>query len=335
MSFSSLVKEELLRIQPEKQCCMLSELSALTQACASLRLSGGGRIKVVYETESAPVAKRIFLLLKKRLEISPALAFTRYKRLGGRRVSILTVPEAESRRLLIALHMLQESEEGAVYRGVPRAVMTRRCCRASFVRGAFLGAGAVVSPEKGYHLEFTSSESRAETLIKILEKSDIQSAAIQRRGAKVVYIKRGDDVVSALALMGAHTSLMEMENIRIQKEGRNQANRARNCDEANLKKQLSAGARQAQAIVAYSLKNSLGALPRELQELGRLRMLHPEVSLEELGQMLPEPLGKSGVNHRMRKLMAIIDTQPIDKDEENDQASIGFIGSNPPEPNAD
>ena len=318
MSFSSLVKEELLRIQPEKQCCMLSELSALTQACASLRLAGGGRIKVVYETESAPVAKRIFLLLKKRLEISPSLAFTRYKRLGGRRVSILTVPEAESRRLLIALHMLQESEEGAVYRGIPRAVMTRRCCRASFVRGAFLGAGAVTSPEKGYHLEFTSSDSRAETLMKILEKSEIQSAAVQRRGAKIVYLKKGDDVVSTLALMGAHTSLMEMENIRIQKEGRNQANRARNCDEANLKKQLSAGEKQAQAIIAYSLKNSLGALPKDLQELGRLRMLHPEASLEELGQMLPEPIGKSGVNHRMRKLMAIIDTRPIDKEEKND-----------------
>ena len=141
MSFSSLVKEELLRIHPEKQCCMLSELSALTQACASLRLAGRGRVKVVYETESAPLAKRIFLLLKKRLEISPTLEFTRYKRLGGRRVSVLTVPEAESRRLLIALHMLQESDEGAVYRGVPRAAMTRRCCRASFVRAAFLGQG--------------------------------------------------------------------------------------------------------------------------------------------------------------------------------------------------
>ncbi|MBQ4075761.1 MAG: DNA-binding protein WhiA [Clostridia bacterium] len=320
MSFSSLVKEELLRIHPEKQCCMLSELSALTQACASLRLAGRGRVKVVYETESAPLAKRIFLLLKKRLEISPTLEFTRYKRLGGRRVSVLTVPEAESRRLLIALHMLQESDEGAVYRGVPRAAMTRRCCRASFVRAAFLGAGAVTTPERGYHLEFTSAESRAETLMKILEKSGIQSSATQRRGAKVVYIKKGDDVVSALALMGAHSSLLEMENIRIRRDGRNQANRARNCDEANLKKQLTAGAKQAQAIVSYSLKNSLGALPRDLQELGRIRMLHPEASLEELGQMLAVPVGKSGVNHRMRKLMAIIEAQPENKDEVNDQA---------------
>lgn len=318
MSFSSQVKEELLRIPPEKPCCMLSELSALTQTCASLRLAGGGRVRVVYETESPALAKRIFLLLKKRMEITPVLEFARYKRLGGRRVSILTVPEAESRRLLVALHMLQESEAGAVYRGMPRAVMTRRCCRASFARGAFLGAGAVSDPEKGYHLEFTASETRADILVKILEKSGIQAAVTNRRGNAVVYIKKGDDVISVLALMGAHTALMEMENIRIRRDGRNRANRARNCDEANLKKQLSVGARQARAIVAYSLSHSLGALPKELQEIGRLRMLHPEASLEELGAMLPTPLGKSGVNHRMRRLMALIEPQSLNKEENND-----------------
>ena len=103
MSFSARVKEELLRIRPEKHCCMLSELSALTQTCASLRLSGGGRVRVVYEVENAPLAKRIFLLLKKRMEITPVLEFNRHKRLGGRRLAVLTVSEGDSRRLLIAL----------------------------------------------------------------------------------------------------------------------------------------------------------------------------------------------------------------------------------------
>ena len=107
MSFSSQVKKELFKILPEKPCCMLSELSALTQTCASLRLSGRGRVRVVYETENAALAKRIFLLLKRRMEIVPSLEFNRHKRLGGRRLSILTVSEAESRRLLITLHMLQ------------------------------------------------------------------------------------------------------------------------------------------------------------------------------------------------------------------------------------
>lgn len=335
MSFSAQVKQDLLRIKPDKHCCMLAELSALTQACASLRLSGGGRVKVVYEVESATLAKRILLLLKWRLEITPILEFARHKRLGGRRISVLTVPEAESRRLLIALRMLKESDEGAVYRGVPRAAMTRRCCRAAFVRAAFLGAGAVTNPDKEYHLEFVSSEARAETLVNMLEKSGVKAAVTKRRGADIVYLKKGDDVVSCLALMGAHNSLMEMENIRIRRESRNQANRARNCDEANLKKQLSAGAKQAQAITAYSLKYSLGGLPQDLQEIGRLRMLHPEASLEEIGQMLPAPLSKSGANHRMRKLMQMIGASANNEDEKNDQRESGFIENHPPEPDAD
>ena len=336
MSFSSQVKQELLRVRPEKHCCMLSELSALTQTCASLRLSGGGRVRVVYEVESAPLAKRIFLLLKRRMEITPTLEFRRYKRLGGRRVSILTVPENESRRLLIALHMIQESEGQMVYRGVPRTALTRRCCRCAFVRAAFLGAGAVSAPEKGYHLEFTSSEARAETLMKMLEKSGIQARTVDRRGARVVYIKRGDDVVSCLAMMGAHSALMEMENIRIRREGRNQANRARNCDEANLKKQLSAGEKQAQAIIRYSLRTGLGGLPRDLQDMARLRMLHPEASLEELGQMLIPPLGKSGANHRMRRLMAVIRENSTDHgDDSHAEAKIGSGGDHAAEPDAD
>ncbi len=306
MSFSAGVKEELLRTQPEKTCCMLSEISAFTQSCASLRLAGGGRVKVVYETENGALAKRIFLLLKKRLEITATLSFTRYPRLGGRRAYLLTVNEQDSRHLLVSLRMLREEEEGDVFRGVPRAAMTRRCCRAAFLRAAFLGAGAMNSPEKEYHLEFVTSMNRAEILTGILEKSGMPCGVTERRGNAVVYIKKGDDVVNALALMGAHQSLMEMENIRINRDSRNYANRARNCDEANLKKQLSAGARQAAAITAYSLKHSLGGLPRDLQEIGRLRMLHPELSLEDLGKQLSTPVGKSGANHKMRKLMNIV-----------------------------
>ena len=351
MSFSSQVKKELFRIFPEKPCCMLSELSALTQTCASLRLSGRGRVRVVYETENAALAKRLLQLLKRRLGIVPSLEFNRHKRLGGRLLFILSVPEAESRHLLVALRMLQENEGGPVFKGVPRAAMTRRCCRAAYVRAAFLGSGAVSSPEKEYHLEFTSTGTRTETLTKILEKCGIPALITARREAQVVYLRKGDDVVNCLALMGAHASLLEMENIRISRDGRNRANRARNCDTGNLKRQISAGERQAQAIVRYSLAHSLAGLPREMQELGRLRMLHPEASLEDLGQMLASPLTKSGVNHRLRRLMALVETnestdgsgtapsvfpnQSCDGDDSHDQADHGSVGHHAAEPGAD
>ena len=306
MSFSGDVKKELLRIMPEKPCCMLSELSALTQCCASLRLAGRGKFRVAYETENPALAKRIFLLLKRRMEITPQLEFNRHKRLGGRRLSILTVPEADGRRLLIALRMIQESEAGVVFKGVPRVAMTRRCCRAAFIRASFLGGGSVTDPNQEYRMEFISSETRSDTLMKILAESNIEAKAARRRDGEIVYLRKGDDVVSCLALMGAHHALLDMENTRISRDARNKANRARNCDEANLKKQLTAGETQAQAIVAYSLAHSLGGLPQDLQEIGRLRMLHPEASLEELGQMLDPPIGKSGANHRMRRLMELI-----------------------------
>ncbi len=336
MSFSSRVKEELMRVQPLKHCCMLAELSALTRTCASLRLSGGGRMRVVYETENSALAKRIFLLLKRRMEMTPQLEFKRHSRLGGRRLSLLTVPEADSRRLLIALRMLQEGENGTVYKGLPRAAMTRRCCRAAYLRAAFLGAGSISAPDRGYHLEFVSDPSRADTLVKMLEKSGIEPGIVNRREAAVVYLRRGDDVANCLALMGAHSAMMDLENIRINREARNQANRARNCDEANLKKQLSVGEKQARAIAAYSVANSLGGLPRDLQEIGRARMLHPEASLEELGQMMTPPVGKSGANHRLRQLMARIgENQKQNGNDVDDQADAGFIGRNASEPGPD
>lgn len=341
MSFSGQVKEELQRVFPEKHCCMLSELSALTQTCASLRLSGRGRVRVVYETENPALAKRIFQLLKKRMEITPGLEFNRHKRLGGRRLSVLTVSETDSRRLLTALRMIQESEAGMVYKGVPRAAMTRRCCRAAFLRASFLGAGAVSSPEQGYRIEFLSTETKTDTLLKILEKSGVEGHLSRRRDKDVVFIKKGDDVAACLALMGAHASLLEMENVRIRRESRNQANRARNCDEGNLKKQLSAGEKQARAIVGYSLAHSLAGLPKSLQEMGRLRMLHPEASLEELGQMLAKPLGKSGVNHRMRRLMALIENDVLEETTEdseerkNDQLYVGPASDHASDPASD
>ena len=169
-----------------------------------------------------------------------------------------------------------------------------------------------------------------------MAESNIEAKAARRRDGEIVYLRKGDDVVSCLALMGAHHALLDMENTRISRDARNKANRARNCDEANLKKQLSAGENQAQAIVAYSLAHSLSGLPADLQEIGRLRMLHPEASLEELGQMLSPPVGKSGANHRMRRLMQIIDGEKTQERKDlHGQADAGSDGRDPLDPDAD
>lgn len=308
MTFSEQVKQELVRLTPEKTCCMLSELSALTQACASLILRGAGRVQVRYSVENAPLAKRIFLLLKERLSIIPSVAYHINPRLGGRRIMTLTVPENEARRLLMALHMLRHDETGDVFHGVPRGALSRRCCRQAFLRGAFLGAGSMGNPEKTYRIEFVSaSPERADALRSILAKSDIVSGVTQRRGATVVYVTNGDQVADLLTLMGAQKALLQMVDIRIRRSSRGQANRAMNCDAGNFKKQLSAAEKQTKAIRDYSLNVGLVGLPQQLQEAARARLLNPDASLEQLGALLSPPLGKSGINHRLRRLMDIID----------------------------
>ena len=309
MSFAGDVKRELMHLQPEKSCCQLSELSALTQCCASLVLRGGGRMSVVYQVENVALAKRIFLLLKVRLHITPVIEYTHSPRFGGRRICMLTVPESESRKLLVNVRMLRQSETGDVLRTLPRSAISKRCCRNAYLRGAFLGAGSLLSPDKGYHMEFVaSSKERADALKYILDKSGVQHAQTERRGSTVLYFKRGDDIVSLLAMMGAGQSLMDMENARIRRESRNQANRAANCDQANTMKQINAAQHQAVRMEWYIRNAGVGTLPPDLLALIRLRLDNMEASLEQLGEMCEPRLSKSGINHRMRKLMKIIDT---------------------------
>lgn len=308
MSFAGQVKRELMHLQPEKSCCQLSELSALTQCRASLVLRGGGRMSVVYQVENVALAKRIFLLLKLRLNIVPAIEYAHSPRLGGRRICVLTVPESESRKLLVNVRMMRQSESGDVLRTLPRSAISKRCCRNAYLRGAFLGAGSLLSPDKGYHMEFVaSSKERADALKYILDKSGVTVSETQRRGSTVLYFKKGDDLVSLLAMMGAGQSLMDMENARIRRESRNQANRAANCDQANTMKQITAAQNQADRIRAYLKRNGDNPLSEDLRVLARLRLEHVEASLEQLGEMQELNLTKSGVNYRMRKLMKIIE----------------------------
>ena len=307
-SFAAGVRQELVRVPMGKPCCMLSEISALTQTSGHLGLRGGGRMSVSYRLEDAGVARRLFQLLKKRLGVNPTLHFTQTPRLGGRRVCVLTLSGEDAQTLLGALHMTETDEEGQTHlkRTAPRHPMTRQCCRRAFLRGAFLGAGTVTNPEKGYHFEWKAEDEHlCRQLLKLLEKCELPAHSYLRKGSQVVYLKGAQQIADALALMGAGQSVLEIENIRIRKQLRAAAVRAANCDEHNGERMLDAGQKQAEAIRQIMLKEGLYTLPKGLRELGRLRLENPDLSLKELGEMLDPPVGKSGVNHRMRRLMEI------------------------------
>ena len=221
---------------------------------------------------------------------------------------MLTLDDGDAQKLLLSLHMMEQDEGGGVTlrRTVPRHPMTRQCCRRAFLRGAFLGAGTMSDPEKDYHFELIAGEENLrQTLEKLLEKSGLPVHVHERKGKQVIYLKGCQQIADMLTLMGASKATMELENIRIKKGIRNQVNRAMNCDEKNAERQVSAAQKQVEMIKVISIQRGLFNLPPSLQEIARLRLEHPEESLTALGELLTPPVGKSGVNHRMRRLEAV------------------------------
>lgn len=291
---------------------MISELSALTGCCASLSLFGRGRYQLQYQSYSVSVIKRIFSLLKQRLGLRPSPRFSHQPRFGGRRQFQLVLNAADGRSLMRALGV-----KGLVQAltGVPRRVLRRNCCRRAWIRGMFMGCGTVQDMRKGYRAEFVPPDKgRADTLERLLTQSGVKVGRISRRGREVLYIRDGDSLATLLSLMGASRTLLQMENIRAENSVSSTVNRVTNCDHANMNKQLSAAQRQVEKIVRISLKRGLTVLPEPLEKLARLRLANPDAGLKELAAMCQPPLTKSGVQHRLRRIMA------FDEDEEDGQA---------------
>ncbi|NLB91433.1 MAG: DNA-binding protein WhiA, partial [Clostridiales bacterium] len=221
-------------------------------------------------------------------------------------------------KLLSAFDMMEEQGDNAfrLTKMSPRQTPTKRCCKNAFLRGAFLGAGSLSDPQKGYHLEIrTPKESFARNLIDVMKKSDFSPKTTVRTGEGLVYIKQSDQIIAFLAATGAHKSLFLMEDIRIQKSILNQINRSMNCDQHNMNKQLNAAQSQLSAIEKIQAHQPLSSLPFDLQAIATARLENPEASLSTLGDLLHPPIGKSGVNHRMNKLLLFAENITISKEE--------------------
>ncbi|MEG0766621.1 MAG: DNA-binding protein WhiA [Clostridia bacterium] len=319
-SFSARAKGELARVDVQKKpCCMRAELAALLYTIGSVTLLGGGSLRMTCESENAATVKRIFLLLRKRYDVQPGLRTARHNRLGGRNVYRVSLEGEEARRVLEDCGLL---EAGAWMplrnNALPLLAQMEPCCRRSFLRGAFLGSGSIASPDKEYHLEFvTSDEQMASAIEQLLAEQSLYARQVLRKGAMVVYLKDGEQIVQLLSILGAHVALCELENVRILKGLRNQVNRVTNCDSANIIKTLDAADRQVQAITLIRDTMGLERLPDTLQEIAQERLQHPEVTLQELGDLLDPPVGKSGVNHRLRRLEAIAQTLQAQKEEQS------------------
>lgn len=182
-------------------------------------------------------------------------------------------------------------------------LLSRTCCKRAFLRGAFLASGSISDPQKSYHFEIVcQEESQAQLLQELYRTFELDAKIVQRKKYYIVYMKEGAQIVDALNIMGAYVALMNLENVRIFKEMRGSVNRIVNCETANINKVVGAACRQVEDIRYIQSKIGLDELPPALREMALIRLEYPDSSLKELGELCDPPVGKSGVNHRLRKL---------------------------------
>ena len=216
---------------------------------------------------------------------------------------------AEKRRILakklfgdIPAEQLQQQIDRTLH-AQREQLLSRNCCKRAFLRGAFLASGSISDPQKSYHFEIVcQEEAQARLLQQLYRTFELDAKVVQRKKYYIVYLKEGAQIVDALNVMGAYVALMNLENVRIFKEMRGSVNRIVNCETANINKVVGAACRQVEDIHYIQSKMRLDELPPALREMALIRLEYPDSSLKELGELCDPPVGKSGVNHRLRKL---------------------------------
>ncbi len=289
MSFSSDIKNRLCEADYCCPRCALAELSGMVRFAGSFK---NGRLRLAGENER--VAKRTLDDIAEVFGIKAQVS-------GERLWSISIEDETELENMAEAL--LPEHFGGSV-----EAILPFSCCRAAFVRGAFLGGGSVSDPEKGYHMEFAGRRRESAVILqKVLAAKGFSSKLTERKGTFVVYIKECEKIADILGYMGAGKNALELYNIQAEKDMRNRVNRRVNCETANVEKVARASWRQLRAIDKIEKEKGLDTLSDTLFEMAKLRREFPEDSLKELGERLSPPIGKSGVNHRLNRIIEIAD----------------------------
>lgn len=319
MTFSGEVKQELSNQIAEARHCQLAELAAIVGLCGSVCISASGRYRLRIHTENITVARKCFTLLEKTFNICSNVSVRIHKgsKKSNQIYTVLVSDHESVLNLLQALKLLDE--DGDVAEQVSPAnqlLVQKSCCRRAFIRGAFLCAGSISNPEKSYHFEIVCvSEERALQLQALIHTFGPDAKIVQRKKHYIVYIKEGAQIVDMLNIMEAHISLMNLENIRIVRDMRNNVNRKVNCEAANINKTVNAAVRQMEDIRYLETVKGLNTLPAGLADIAWLRLNNPDASLKELGEMLVPPVGKSGVNHRLRKLSQMAEELRQNKEE--------------------
>lgn len=283
MSFSSEVKTELAKHLGKSRHCQIAELAAL--------IAFEGRIPAA-ESENRLLMQKYQLLLAELFHIE----------------EIHTEEEVRSVFSTVKMYndVTGEPEPEDTVKGL---LIQQSCCKRAYIRGAFLAGGSISDPNKSYHFEIVCrSILQAEQLRDVINSFDMDAKIVARKKYQVVYLKEGSQIVDILNIMEAHVALMNLENVRILKEMRNSVNRKVNCETANISKTVNAAVKQLADIEYIRETAGLSYLPENLKEMALLRLEYPDAPLAELGTYLNPPVGKSGVNHRLRRISEMADS---------------------------
>ena len=292
MSFASEVREELCRILPEKRCCRMAECYGILMYCNTFSKN---EIKII--TESRQFAELLPRLFRRAF----GLDFDQFPSLEQPGKMTFVIDDPEKLEYIFAVYG-QEHPTLALH--VNFAVLEEECCRQSFMRGAFLAGGSVTDPDKRYHLELSTSHVQASREVSaLLQEMGFLPRSVMRSGSAVIYFKQSEHIEDLLTTLGAPVAATEIMTAKVDKEIRNGANRAMNCDMANVNKTLDAVAAQQEAIKKLESAGQLDKLPEKIQETARLRLQNPELPLAQLAALFDPPISKSCLNHRIRKIM--------------------------------
>jgi DNA-binding protein WhiA len=294
VSFSAAAKAEVCRILPQKHCCALAECFGILLFCNSFSAEG---IKII--TESREFAYVLPKLFKKAFDIS----FDSYPSLEAPGKLVFQIWDEEKIDTIMESFGFEIRDTLALHVNFP--VVEEECCKASFLRGAFLAGGSVTDPGKGYHMEITTTHQSVarETYILAQEVMGFYPKTAKRGGGQVLYLKQSELISDFLTYLGAPVAAMGIMEARLEKELNNKVNRRCNCDDANLTKVVEAAQEQLAAIRILRERGMLENLPAKLQQAAIAREKNPEAALTELAGMMDPPITKPAMNHRLKKLV--------------------------------
>ena len=297
MSFSSKVKEELSKLENLKNKeNVKQELIGYLLSCNT----GINKNKIKFSTESEYNINRLGKLLSN-------CGITEYKIEIQDKNYIITLKTKELQEKLQDFLEIKEEYITITEKELQIIQIENKQGESpirALIRGIFLGAGAINNPEKSNHLDIgLNTEEIAETILENLNQNNIKLKKIQKGENYHIYTKDGEEISKLLAFIGANKAVLEFENIRIEREMRNKINRIVNCEEANLNKTMNASIEQIEAINKLKKKGKFEQLDKNLKEIAEIRLKNPNANLTQIAQMLKEPIGKSGVNYRLKKIV--------------------------------